>query len=102
MEKRPRIEAISGEIPEVIIQHIQSFLNGNDAARTSTLSKAWYAAWLTRPDLDFPDLDIAKKTLLRYEESNRKLHSFRLSIDDYESVCKPKQTMISQSSFARR
>ncbi|KAL8515834.1 hypothetical protein ACS0TY_014511 [Phlomoides rotata] len=56
MENRRRsITRINGEIqlPEVIIQHILSFLTGKEAAQKSILSKSWYAAWSTHPDVDF-------------------------------------------------
>ncbi|KAG8370088.1 hypothetical protein BUALT_Bualt14G0081200 [Buddleja alternifolia] len=55
MERGKRSEAINGEIqlPEAIIQQIQSLLNGKEAAQTSVISKSWYNAWLTNPNLDF-------------------------------------------------
>ncbi|KAL0376513.1 UNVERIFIED_CONTAM: hypothetical protein Scaly_0768900 [Sesamum calycinum] len=96
MERGKRIQAINGEIPlpEAIIQHIQSFLDGKQAAQTSVLSKSWYNAWLTRPNVDldernFPTIDakslipdefliFAKKTMERYRNFNLKIESFRL------------------------
>ncbi|KAK4425778.1 putative F-box/LRR-repeat protein [Sesamum alatum] len=96
MERGKRIQAINGEIPlpEAIIQHIQSFLDGKQAAKTSVLSKSWYNAWLTRPNVDlderhFPIIDskslipdefliFAKKTMERYRNFNLKIESFRL------------------------
>ncbi|KAL8481791.1 hypothetical protein ACS0TY_028077 [Phlomoides rotata] len=82
------------QLPEEAIQHIQSFLNAKEAARTTLLSTSWYTAWLTRPNLDFSDVDIpmfsaferlAKKTMQRYDELNRKIQSFRLSM--YTALC---------------
>ncbi|KAL8485290.1 hypothetical protein ACS0TY_027553 [Phlomoides rotata] len=91
------------QLPEVIIQHIQSFLDVKEAARTTLLSKSWYAAWLTRPNLEFCEfpqhglpsflesafVKFARKTLQRYEELNLKIQSFKLLMDDeswmYES-----------------
>ncbi|KAL8515772.1 hypothetical protein ACS0TY_014459 [Phlomoides rotata] len=97
MEKGKRLEA-ELQLPEAIIQHIQSFLTGKEAAQTTLLSKPWYAAWLTRPDLDFDqkafarksDIDtqrcanrfweFVKKTVGRYEKFNLQIDSLRLRI----------------------
>ncbi|KAL3640870.1 hypothetical protein CASFOL_015838 [Castilleja foliolosa] len=92
------------QLPEPIIQHIQSFLTRKEAARTSVLSKSWHSAWLTRPILEFNENDFqryrtapvlgwddddvfnydfpdfAKKTIQRYEESNLKIERFSLCI----------------------
>ncbi|KAL8485156.1 hypothetical protein ACS0TY_027451 [Phlomoides rotata] len=90
MEKPLRIEG-EFHLPEAIIQQLQSFLSAKEAARTTILSKSWHAAWSTRPNLEFSDLDIpaphvllkfAKETMQKYEESNRKIQSFRLRMDD--------------------
>ncbi|KAL3629456.1 hypothetical protein CASFOL_026678 [Castilleja foliolosa] len=95
MEKCKRVE--SGEIllPEAIIHHIQSFMTGKEAAQTSVLSKHWYSAWSTRPNLvfdhsHFPNLeswkcddrfkDFAKKTIQRYEELNLTIESIDLRV----------------------
>ncbi|KAL3645039.1 hypothetical protein CASFOL_010219 [Castilleja foliolosa] len=87
-----------GEIyfPEPIIQRIQSFLTGKEAARTAILSKSWHGAWLTRPNLDFDDTyfrvndyrncssyvdkfkKYARTTIKRYEQSNLRIESFKL------------------------
>ncbi|KAL3625802.1 hypothetical protein CASFOL_030359 [Castilleja foliolosa] len=91
------------QLPEPIIQHIQFFLTGKEAARTTVLSKSWHSAWLTRPNLDFDYdefqnvdadgddegsryefLEFAKKTIQRYEESNLNIETFRLHMG-----CKP-------------
>ncbi|KAL3645037.1 hypothetical protein CASFOL_010217 [Castilleja foliolosa] len=92
--------------PEPIIQRIQSFLDGKEAARTAIISKSWHSAWLTRPNLDFDETyffrrsvdpyqhrhvpigdfnKYAKKTIKRYEQSNLKIESFNLcmQIDQY-------------------
>ncbi|KAG8391087.1 hypothetical protein BUALT_Bualt01G0151300 [Buddleja alternifolia] len=96
------------QLPEVIIQHIQSFLNQRQAARTSVLSKSWYSAWSSRPILDFNERDFkwkrntgvsgsqiaepfsvfvkrrfmkfVKGTVQRYHELNLKIEVFRLWI----------------------
>ncbi|KAL3645030.1 hypothetical protein CASFOL_010210 [Castilleja foliolosa] len=89
-----------GEIhfPEPIIQQIQSFLDGKEAAQTTIVSKSWHSAWLTRPNLDFDDSHFkgrsihnddfrryVNKTIKRYEQSNLRIESFNLcmDIDDY-------------------
>ncbi|KAL3640866.1 hypothetical protein CASFOL_015834 [Castilleja foliolosa] len=85
------------QIPEPLIQHIQSFLTREEAAQTTVLSKSWYSAWLTRPILEFNQADFlrnrlywdgdddrfsdfAKKTIQRYEESNRSIERLGLYI----------------------
>ncbi|KAL3629457.1 hypothetical protein CASFOL_026679 [Castilleja foliolosa] len=100
MEKRRRVE--SGEIvlPEAIIHHIQSFMSGKEAAQTSVLSKHWYSAWSTRPNLDFDHRDFpspyhnpglfknfVKKTIQRYEELNLSIESINLFVKWYEANC---------------
>ncbi|KAL3645028.1 hypothetical protein CASFOL_010208 [Castilleja foliolosa] len=78
-------------LPEPIIQRIQSFLTGKEAARTAMFSKSWHSAWLTRPNLDLDELhfkvicnrdsgfkEYAKETIKRYEQSNLKIESFKL------------------------
>ncbi|KAL3650305.1 hypothetical protein CASFOL_006708 [Castilleja foliolosa] len=85
-----KIKASNGEfqLPEPIIHHIQSFLTPKEAAQTAILSKYWRSAWLTRPNLDFPIpyrgkdkyLELAEKTIQRYEQSNLKIESLTLCI----------------------
>ncbi|CAI9117409.1 OLC1v1018801C1 [Oldenlandia corymbosa var. corymbosa] len=41
------------ELPEEIIHHILSFLTNKEATQASTLSKGWYGAFGSRPDLVF-------------------------------------------------
>ncbi|KAL8537404.1 hypothetical protein ACS0TY_012517 [Phlomoides rotata] len=98
MEKRKRVEA-EFQLPEAIIQHIQSFLNGKEAAQTTPLSKSWNDAWLTRPNLDLDQKEFERessddgtessenrfwnfvnKTVERYEKLNLKIESLRLWI----------------------
>ncbi|KAL3644997.1 hypothetical protein CASFOL_010177 [Castilleja foliolosa] len=88
-----------GEIqfPEPIIQLIQSFLDGKEAAQTTIVSKSWHSAWLTRPNLDFDyshfkgshnqndDFRMCvNKTIKRYKQSNLKIESFKLCMDIYD------------------
>ncbi|KAL8522209.1 hypothetical protein ACS0TY_012376 [Phlomoides rotata] len=97
MEKGKRVEA-EFQLPEAIIQHIQSFLNGKEAAQTTLLSKSWNDAWLTRPNLDFDQKEFERKssdgtqssenrfwnfvnkTVERYDKLNLKIESLRLWI----------------------
>lgn len=99
MEKGKRTKTIvKGEIslPEAMIQLIQSFLSGKEAARSTLLSKSWHGAWLTRPVIDLDQgnfgnqhpntsktvddmfMDFAMKTMQRYQELKMKIESFRL------------------------
>lgn len=86
------------QLPEAIIQHIQSFLmniNSKDVVRSAILSKLWYKAWSTQPNLYLSDIhfheirtngfsrvfqDFARKTMNRYKTLNLKLDSFRLQM----------------------
>ncbi|KAL3629458.1 hypothetical protein CASFOL_026680 [Castilleja foliolosa] len=101
MEKCKRVRE-SGEIllPEAIIHHIQSFMSGKEAAQTSVLSKHWYSAWSTRPNLyfdnrDFLDRDhirdrfndVVKKTIQRYEELNLTIESIELRVKWWVTEC---------------
>lgn len=100
MDEGRRVGTVSGEIvlPEALIQHVQSFLSGKEAARTTVLSKAWYNAWLTRPTLDLSERDFwnhgresplmferfVVKTMLRYQDLSLKIDSFRLHTCNYQ------------------
>ncbi|KAK2966703.1 hypothetical protein RJ640_007990 [Escallonia rubra] len=84
------------ELPDFVLQHIQSFLSTKQAAQTSVLSKAWQRAWSTRPTLDFDQsyfcralqplesrdnfLGFAGRTLQRYLVENLRIERFRLSV----------------------
>ncbi|KAH6756156.1 hypothetical protein C2S53_004255 [Perilla frutescens var. hirtella] len=96
MEKGKRLKTdVNGEtlLPEAMIQHIQSFLTGKEAARTTLLSKSWYSAWLTRPTFDFDQQDFTyggpkssksrfvkyvMKIIAKYQDLNLKIDSLRL------------------------
>lgn len=85
MEKRGRI-AVENQLPEAMIQHIQSFMSAKEAARTAVLSRSWHAAWLTRPSLAFDQRDfkrnkfaeVAAEAIRRYKGLNLKIESFTL------------------------
>ncbi|XP_051127993.1 putative F-box/LRR-repeat protein At3g59230 [Andrographis paniculata] len=99
MEIGKRTEATDNELqlPESVIQHIQSFLSGKEAASTVVLAKSWYNSWLTRPNLDFDDryfrgrnsdaqnhemfLNFLKESMERYEELKLNIESFRLRMN---------------------
>ncbi|KAL3629459.1 hypothetical protein CASFOL_026681 [Castilleja foliolosa] len=99
MEKRQRVEPGEILLPEAIIHYIQSFMTGKEAAQTSVLSKHWYSAWSTRPNLDFnyrdfPNRDdhfpiqfkdFVKKTFQRYEELNLTIESISLCVNWWEN-----------------
>lgn len=96
MERGKRSDAVDAKLhlPEPIIQHIQSFLSGKEAASTALLSKSWYNSWLTRPILDFDDRDFqylpendkmflsfAKTSMNRYCELELDIQSFKLCMN---------------------
>ncbi|EYU31604.1 hypothetical protein MIMGU_mgv1a021663mg, partial [Erythranthe guttata] len=93
--------AIAAEIqlPEAIIQRIQSLLSRKQAAQTTLLSKSWYRAWSTRPNLALDTRDFrspssfsafAAKAMERYEESDLNIENLRLYLDvrnrEYKSL----------------
>ncbi|KAL8525249.1 hypothetical protein ACS0TY_014760 [Phlomoides rotata] len=75
MEKGKRVEA-EFQLPEAIIQHIQSFLNGKEAAQTTLLSKSWNDAWLTRPNLDFDQKAFERKSSDDTQSSQTRFWNF--------------------------
>ncbi|KAG8370079.1 hypothetical protein BUALT_Bualt14G0080300 [Buddleja alternifolia] len=97
MEEGKTVESMADEIqlPEVTIQHIQSFLDRKQAARSSVLSKSWHSAWSTRPILDFDERDFqiekvfaefVNRTMQRYHELKLKIEDFRLRIKVIDST----------------
>ncbi|KAM3216114.1 putative F-box/FBD/LRR-repeat protein isoform X1 [Capsicum annuum] len=56
--KEQRVDEVEDQIsklPEPILNHFMGLLLAKDAARMSTLSKTWYAAWSSLPYLNFGD-----------------------------------------------
>ncbi|KAL3507595.1 hypothetical protein ACH5RR_032977 [Cinchona calisaya] len=52
------------ELPRHLIHHILSFLSCRESAKASILSKAWFWAWQTRPELEFnSDIYTSKKLI---------------------------------------
>ncbi|CAA0826768.1 Unknown protein [Striga hermonthica] len=101
MEKRRTAGDGETQLPEAIIQHIQSFLDGKEIAQTSVLSKSWYAAWYTHPNLDLDQrhfsnsrrnvpnvrqLKYSRRTMRRYEAIGRKIESLSLWMGDSQAV----------------
>nr|XP_043630418.1 F-box/LRR-repeat protein At3g26922-like [Erigeron canadensis] len=79
------------DLPEELIQHIQSLLPPPDAARTCLLSRSWAHAWSTFPILTFLKSFVwdhkkeerqyynqIDRTLLRYHQHNIPIQSFSL------------------------
>ncbi|KAL7105051.1 hypothetical protein ACP275_07G021500 [Erythranthe tilingii] len=102
MEGGKSIEAaIAAEIqlPEAVIQRIQSLLSRKQAAQTILLSKSWHRAWSTRPNLALDTRDFrspssfsafAAKAMEKYEESDLNIENLRLYLDirnrEYKSL----------------
>jgi hypothetical protein len=53
-----------GNLPEVVLRHILSFLSIKDAVRTSVLSKRWKFLWTSNPNLNFGEHLAGERTLL--------------------------------------
>ncbi|KAG8370076.1 hypothetical protein BUALT_Bualt14G0080000 [Buddleja alternifolia] len=79
MEEGKTVESMDGEIqlPEVTIQHIQSFLDRRQAARTIVLSKSWHSEWSTPPSLLLVNV-ISR----RFSPDPKLLNRSRVSIGD--------------------
>ncbi|XP_057773741.1 uncharacterized protein LOC130993037 [Salvia miltiorrhiza] len=82
-------------LPADVIQCIQSLLTAKEAARTTLLSKSWYGAWATTPNLSFDEYELrerlpqlAKKTLQRYEHLNLNIQSFSLQMYGEHSLAR--------------
>ncbi|XP_051119884.1 putative F-box/LRR-repeat protein At4g00320 [Andrographis paniculata] len=110
MEEKRRREIDDGErgnqLPVPAIQHIQSFLGGRQAARTSVISKSWYVAWLTRPNLYFNQrcfdeyrslrfVEFVKKTMKRYEESDLNINGFNIRLFSRYLHCTSDESIVS-------
>ncbi|KAL3507479.1 hypothetical protein ACH5RR_032861 [Cinchona calisaya] len=52
----------TSKLPENIRHHILSFLEHEEAVKTSVLSKAWLSTWRTRPDLQFIRKRVVKRS----------------------------------------
>ncbi|XP_057773739.1 uncharacterized protein LOC130993035 [Salvia miltiorrhiza] len=98
MERHPQRIAAMGEFefPEEIIHQIQSLMSDQrEAARTTLVSKSWYGAWSTRPNLRFHEFELgerfpqwARKTLQRYEDLNLNIQTFNLRMYKDDSLAR--------------
>ncbi|KAM7463030.1 hypothetical protein LguiA_031151 [Lonicera macranthoides] len=76
--------AWTSQLPEFIIQRIQSFLSTKEAVRCSVLSTAWHQAWSTSPFLVFNQnlfedttsrfLNFVDTNLMRYSSNNIRIN----------------------------
>nr|GEY15553.1 reverse transcriptase domain-containing protein [Tanacetum cinerariifolium] len=104
------------DIPDDLIQHIQSLLPVKQAARTCVVSKSWLHAWPTNPTLRFRQyvhlpgkqttkyMNMIDTTLQRYFRDNIPITCFKLQmvIDDDELasfVRKSIRKVVSKSSL---
>lgn len=97
------------ELPEFILHLILSFLKTEEACRTSILSKQWYNAWASMPNLDFEpqyfenlyaanwyDEELVQiyvgyidKTMRRYAEEKYFIRTFRLEFPSVDKNLAP-------------
>ncbi|XP_059439945.1 F-box/LRR-repeat protein At3g59190-like isoform X2 [Corylus avellana] len=55
-----------GNLPDVVLRHILSFLPIKDAVRTSVLSKRWEFLWTSNPNLNFGEAVPGMRRMLMY------------------------------------
>ncbi|OIS99377.1 f-boxlrr-repeat protein, partial [Nicotiana attenuata] len=72
-------------LPECLIHKILSYLEYEEAAKMSILSKTWLQAWLTHPNLLFrlyseQDVKIIDQILERYGDTKTPIYMFECSI----------------------
>nr|XP_043608761.1 F-box/LRR-repeat protein At3g26922-like [Erigeron canadensis] len=81
------------DVPKDLIQHIQSLLPLEEAARTCVLSKSWLHAWSTIPTLRFHPssklnetnyIKLINRTLRRYRRHNIPFVTFGLDFDVHD------------------
>ncbi|KMS99010.1 hypothetical protein BVRB_3g066170 [Beta vulgaris subsp. vulgaris] len=97
------------ELPDFILHLILSFLKTEEACRTSILSKQWYNAWASMPNLDFEpqyfenlyaanwyDEELVQiyvgyidKTMRRYAEEKYFIRTFRLEFPSVDKNLAP-------------
>ena len=51
------------DLPDLIIQHILSYLSTEEAVRTSILSKRWKYLWTSIPKLDFDEEGLDRRMM---------------------------------------
>jgi hypothetical protein len=86
-----------GNLPELILRHILSFLSIKTAVRTSVLSKRWQFLWTSNPYLNFGKHIPGKRTLLMnfvervlYLRDSSDIKEFVLDFDVESDACRVK------------
>ena len=70
-KRRKRID----DLPDLIIQHILSYLSTEEAVRTSILSKRWKYLWTSIPKLDFDEEGLDRRMMfMKFVERVLALH----------------------------
>ena len=70
-KRRKRID----DLPDLIIQHILSYLSTEEAVRTSILSKRWKYLWTSIPKLDFNEGALDRRIMfMKFVERVLALH----------------------------
>ena len=85
-------------LPDIVLQHILSFLGTKDAVRTSVLSKRWLYLWVSMPNLNFIQgpgemndwnrnlfMNLVERALVLQKSSN--IQKFSLSCDVFCDAC---------------
>jgi hypothetical protein len=61
-QEMEQVEDRLSNLPKIILHNILSWLQKEDAAKTSVLSKAWLETWYTFPNLSFCDFQFIRKS----------------------------------------
>ncbi|KAF5729026.1 F-box/LRR-repeat protein [Tripterygium wilfordii] len=73
------------KFPDVVLQHILSFLPTKDAIRTSVLSKRWEYLWTSIPNLEFNDHKANRATFMDFVDRGIALR--KTDIKDFSLTC---------------
>lgn len=80
------------ELPDAILHIVLSYLNTEDAVRTSVLSKRWRGVWAHAPNLEFAQnhhlklADFVNQSLLHYRGSRIQKFCLFMYIEQYCNV----------------